>query len=88
MVLEVKPRKYASKYFQSRLEYKQKMAMQDMTEAMMQTAIETTKAAVHGIAVATIASGPRRKPVRMETKLGKPTLKQPIFDWSDTDKYT
>ena len=58
-----------------------------MTEAIMQAAIEATKAVVQAIAVAEAGNRPGSRPVRMRSKLDRPTLKNPTFYWSATDKY-
>ena len=56
----------------------------------MQAAKEGIKVAVQAMAVTTAKEGimARSKSVSMGPKLGRPTWKQPAFDWSATDKYT
>ena len=48
------------------------------------------EAVVQAMAIATNEdrSGTRIEPTRAGPNLGRPTLRQPIFDWSSTDKYT
>ena len=57
-----------------------------MTQTLLQAAIEAIKAAAQAKAVARAEAGPgpRSEAANTGTKLSRPTLKQPIFDWGTT----
>ena len=64
--------------------------VQAVTQAITQTAIETTKAAVQEMAVAgaETGAGPRSKAVSAGPKLGRPALRQLSLNLGTKDKYT
>ena len=60
-----------------------------MTQVIMQVTIETAMVVVQALAVASAEAGigSSNEAAGMGPKLCRPSLKQPFFDWSATDKY-